>query len=291
METHVAAEPEDDDDVTDRRQRLVRDAIARLPEADRSLLAARHLGGQRTGEMAAQLGLSPAAVSMRLTRARDALRRVLSGELGDEARLAGIRVDSGAWRPTPLWCTECGNERLQMRRTADRVAFRCAACAPQPGAIGSEFRLANRTFSRILGGVAQPAALVRRAATWSHGYFSRPGASRQATCTACGQLAPLLPYRRADPRLRLRHRVGLHVRCEACGESVSTSLGGLVACRPEAARLRDRAGRVRAVEAIATQVDGQAAFVAGQRAVQGSAAIEVVVAADTLRVLSVRTTT
>jgi RNA polymerase sigma-70 factor (ECF subfamily) len=291
MAVDPSAEPDTDDDVTDGRAQLVRRAMARLSDADRSLLSARHLEGRRTGELAAQLGLSPAAASMRLTRASSALRRVLTEELSDEARSVGLRIGSGAWRPTPLWCTECGSARLEMLRSADRVAVRCRACISGPDGVGSEFQLGNRTLARIFAGVSQPAALARRAATWSHDYFSRPAEARQAPCTACGRLAPLLPYRRSDPALPLRHRVGLHVRGGACGETVSTSLGGLVASRPEAIQLRARAGRVRAIGAVATQVDGRAALVAGQRAIRGSAAVEVVVAADTLRLLSVRATT
>ncbi len=278
------------DDVVERREQLVQRALARLPEASRSLLTARLLTGQSTGRLAVQLGLSPAAVSMRLTRAGTLLRRVLTDELGDEARAAGLRLGRPGWRATPLWCTDCGNRRLEMRRTDRHVAFRCPGCASHPDSVGSEFRLANRTFANVLGGITQPAALARRAAAWSHDYFGRPGESGQAPCTACGRLAPLLPYRHTAPELGLRHRVGLHVSCGACGETVSSSLGGLVASMPQSAQLRARAGRVRAVDAFPVQVDGRAALVAGQRAVQGSAAVELVVAADTIRVLSVRTT-
>ena len=278
------------DDVVERREQLVQHALARLPEASRSLLSARLLGGQSTGALAAQLGLSPAAVSMRLTRAGTALRRVLTDELGEEARSAGIRLGRSGWRPTPLWCGDCGGRRLEMRRTDHHVAFRCPGCCPHPDGVGSEFRLANRTFGTVLRGIAQPAALARRAAAWSHDYFDRPGESGQAPCTACGRLARMLPYRRSAPALALRHRVGLHVTCDACGETVSTSLGGLIAARPEAAQLRARARRVRAVDAVPAQVDGRAAFVAGLQAVGGTASVELVVAADTLRVISVRTT-
>jgi RNA polymerase sigma factor (sigma-70 family) len=287
----LAAPREAEADGPELREELIHRALARMAPAGRSLVAARLLGGQSTSAMATRLGLSPAALSMRLTRARAEFRRVLVDELGEEARAAGIRVRGGGWRPTPLWCTECGAQRLEVRRTAAQVAFRCAACASHPGEVGSAFALRNRTFAGLFDRIAQPAAVARRAAAWSHDYFSRPGHSGQAPCTACGRLARMLPYRRTAPDLALRHRVGLHVRCAACRETVSTSLGGLVASRPEALQLRERAGRVRATETVPTQVDGRAALVAGQRALRGSAAIEVVVAADTLRLLSVRTTT
>ena len=278
-----------DDDSVERRQHLAQSALRRLPAASRSLLADRVLAGRRTDAIAEERGLSPAAASMRLTRARDALRRVITDELAHEARSAGIRVGHPGWRPTPLWCTDCGDRRLESRRTDDHVAFRCPACASHPQAVGSAFRLANPTFAALLGGVVQPAAVARRAAAWSHAYFTPGGGAAQAPCTACGQLAPLAAYRRTDARLALRHRVGLQVSCPACGETVSSSLGGMAASLPESRELRARVGRVRATEAMTTQVDGRSALVVGQRAAQGSAGVEMVVAADTLRLIHVRT--
>jgi RNA polymerase sigma-70 factor (ECF subfamily) len=286
----VAAGPDAADDVGERRVLLAHRALGRLPGPGRSLLTARLVDGRATSEIADQLGLSASAVSMRLTRARAALRQVITDDLADDARSAGIRIGHSGWRPTPLWCTECGNGRLESRRADDQIAFRCTACASHPGAIGSAFRLGNRTFAHLFGTVTQPAAIVRRAATWSHGYFGHSWMSGQVPCTACGHLARLVPYRRTVPRMALRHRRGLHVRCDACGETVSTSLGGLLASLPEARELQRTAGRVRATETVPTHVDGQPALVVGQRAVAGTAGVEMVVAADTLRPIDVRTT-
>jgi RNA polymerase sigma-70 factor, ECF subfamily len=64
----------------------VRAALARLPEADREVLVLRYLEELATDEVAAVLGISPAAVKMRHRRALDRLARFLQDpERGDDA--------------------------------------------------------------------------------------------------------------------------------------------------------------------------------------------------------------
>ena len=57
----------------------VREAIARLPQADREVVVLRHLEGLHPADIAAVLGTSPGAVEVRLSRARQRLK----GLLGD----------------------------------------------------------------------------------------------------------------------------------------------------------------------------------------------------------------
>ena len=77
---HRVSEPEEPRDsveeAIDRSQtrRLVRDAIARLPESYRTILLLRDIEELTTAEAAATLGLSENAVKIRLHRARQALR-------------------------------------------------------------------------------------------------------------------------------------------------------------------------------------------------------------------------
>jgi len=63
-------------------RRLVRAAIARLPETYRTVLVLRDLEELDTAEVAELLGATPNAVKIRLHRARQALRELLDRELG-----------------------------------------------------------------------------------------------------------------------------------------------------------------------------------------------------------------
>jgi RNA polymerase sigma factor (sigma-70 family) len=80
---HRVAEPEEArasaEEAIDRSQtrRLVRAAIARLPENYRTILLLRDIEELSTAEAAALLGLSENAVKIRLHRARQALRSLI----------------------------------------------------------------------------------------------------------------------------------------------------------------------------------------------------------------------
>lgn len=77
------------DDVVERMesaqlQKVVRDAIDRLPENYRSVLVLRDIEGLSTEEAAMALGIRPEATKMRLHRARQALRTLLEPHFAQE---------------------------------------------------------------------------------------------------------------------------------------------------------------------------------------------------------------
>jgi RNA polymerase sigma-70 factor, ECF subfamily len=65
-------------------RRRVRDALARLPERDREVLAMRHLEHLSVKEIAAALGLSESAVKVRHVRALERLRGLLDEECRED---------------------------------------------------------------------------------------------------------------------------------------------------------------------------------------------------------------
>ena len=66
----------------ERRLRFLREALDELDEADRALLTGKYLLGQSDELLAQRLGVKPASVRMRLTRARRELRRRIEGKEG-----------------------------------------------------------------------------------------------------------------------------------------------------------------------------------------------------------------
>ena len=67
-----------------RLQKVVRDAIDRLPENYRTVLLLRDIEGLSTEESAQALGIRPEAAKMRLHRARQALRTLLEPHFAEE---------------------------------------------------------------------------------------------------------------------------------------------------------------------------------------------------------------
>lgn len=94
-----------------------------LPPQSRDAMVQRYVHDRTHQEIAGSLGISSAAVSMRLTRGKQSLRQALA---------------EAEWRPSGSTCPQCGTRKLLMRRTrewalhyfsggagADAVCTRC----------------------------------------------------------------------------------------------------------------------------------------------------------------------
>lgn len=230
-------------------------ALGLLQPDARDVLVRRYLHDATHAEIAASLGVSEDAVSMRLARGKRELRRLLAPD---------------EWRATRVWCSTCGRRTLLQRTTATEIAFRCPAC--DTGAMSHHVDLTNPFFARLMGDVARPTAILGRLAKWSRRYFE-PGVS-PAACPACA----------ARTRIVLDgDRLGLCAVCATCGRGVSSSVRGIAGSLPEVrAFRRARIGRGRLVEH-----GGVPAVAVRCEDVLGTAAIDAVFARDTLRLLTV----
>lgn len=247
-------------------EELLDSALALLPPVTRDVLVHHYVEGSPHADIAERLGISEDAVSMRISRGRVVLRRLLARELGEEPY--------DGWRETRVWCSTCGSRRLQMLHDERTVAFRCPGCAPTTTAA---YDLGNPSFARVVGDLVRPTAILSRAAAWSTDYFA--AGAGENDCTRCGR----------PVRLR-RHegwkRRGLHGKCRGCSEEVWTSVQGLAQSRPEARAFRAEHSRVRTLPARDVHYDGAEATLVRLESARGNAALDVVFARDTLRVLA-----
>jgi RNA polymerase sigma-70 factor (ECF subfamily) len=249
-------------------------ALAELPGETRDVLVQRYVQDAPRTEIASRLGVSVDAVSMRLTRGKALLRRLLAAELSEAPH---------GWSETRAWCVDCGRRTLLMRREAT-LALRCPSCQPGEDDRSVDLSLENPVYARLVGELVQPAAIIRRIGEWSAGYF-QPG-SGHVSCTRCGGRSRLRVHRRGDVRSGDAHALGLVAACPACGEQAWSSAAAVALAQPEVHAFRRTHRRLRALPA--RRVDaGVPALVIGYEDVLGSATAEVVLARDTLRVLSV----
>lgn len=257
-------------------------ALTLLPEPTRRILLGRYVEESPLAEIAARLGLSEAAVSMRLTRGKQQLRRLLGDELREEALAFGLAHADDSWQETRLWCAMCGSRHLQMRLSSAPavVSFRCPDCDREPDVPGSIFPLTNTAFAQLVGELRRPSAILKRTTAWVHDYFRRALAEREIPCTNCGRPAPLqmtpspepIPWY-AEP---LRELPRLTVVCDACGEGCSSSFAGLVGALPEVRRFRREHPRVRILPPREVEAAGRDAVVLGFESLARTARIEVV---------------
>jgi RNA polymerase sigma factor (sigma-70 family) len=242
-------------------------ALALLPPATRDVLVHRYVHDLPHAEIAALLSLSTDAVSMRLSRGKIALRRLLADEVAAQP--------CEVWQQTRAWCSLCADSRLEMRRDEQVVAVRCRGCGPEPTAV---YDLRNPFFAELVGDLVRPGAILTRAAEWSASYFA-PGAG-EVDCLRCGAAAGLV-----------RHdgdgRVGLHGVCRACGTEMWSSAHGIAQSQPAVRAFRRTHPRAAATSTWSVEHEGVAAEVVRFEPRARNAVADVVLARDTLRVLAV----
>jgi RNA polymerase sigma-70 factor (ECF subfamily) len=186
-----------------------------LPPDTRAVLLQRYVHERSHEEIAGSLGISADAVSMRLTRGKQALRRVLA---------------ESDWRPTGITCSQCGTRKLLMRRTKGEIELTCTACSRD---VLVRYPLDNPQFARLVGDLERPTAMMRRVGDWTLRYFAG-GEGARAECTRCARSVTVRAH------VREGGNRGLYVRCEVCGEEVWSSLVGLAGALPRVRELRAR---------------------------------------------------
>ena len=265
----VSAEPCADDATLDAQLESLElaAALGRLTPLTRQVLEQRYVEDQPHAEIARRTGLSSDAVSMRISRGTAELRHLLDGP--------GFGRESTRWSGTRLWCSQCGTRRLEIQHDPHRVAFRCRSCND---GVSSEFDLTNPAFALVFGDLVQPAAILGRAARWSSAYFA--AGARHVPCTRCGRSLTLRRY-------EARGRDGLAGLCRSCGEAISCSAEGLAQATGAVRELRRRHPRARLDRRWTIEREGVPATVIRFAAPTSSATADVVLARDTLRLLTV----
>jgi len=266
-------------------------ALALLPPETRDVLIQRYVHESPHAEIADRLGVSEDAVSMRLTRGKLVLRRMLASDLRPDAIAHDLLDSADDWRETRVWCTECGRGKLAMRRepAPGGVSFRCPTCHPNPGELSAEFRLEHPVFARLVGDLVRPSAILNRVSDWSAGYFAT--GSERVECTRCGRTAALRPHVREDVASERSYRHGLVVSCDGCGDVGWSSISSLALARPEVRGFRREHPRLRALPVREVSLGGTSALLLRYEDVLGSAGVDVLFARDTLRLLGVHTAT
>jgi RNA polymerase sigma factor (sigma-70 family) len=247
----VAELPEPVAPVEDRIEEL----LELLPPDTRPVLVERYVHDRSHEEIAGSLGISADAVSMRLTRGKQALRRILA---------------ETEWCPTGVTCPQCGTRKLLMRGTTSAIELTCIGCSRD---VLVRYPLDNPQFARLVSGLERPTAMMRRVGDWALRYFAG-GEGAGAECTRCARPVTVRAH------VRESGNRGLYVRCEACGEEVWSSLVGLAAALPEVRELRTRRLiEVRDVQSVVSIVHGavdggrtvEVAFERGTYALLGAA--------------------
>lgn len=271
---------EDDFDVEVELERaelaaLLDRALALLPPATRAVLIARYIEDSPQKEVAARLGMSEAAVGMRVQRGKLYLRRILMTRMPDEAAAYGLLETESRWQETRMWCPRCGAHRLRACWADGRneLRTRCRGC---DGAHGYNYVVSPGFFDGIHA--FKPAiSRVLRATDELHREAVREGP--MPPCPHCRRRVPLLPHPSG---------YGFALRCVECGSGYDHDVGHLALSLPEGRSFWRDHPRVRTELSEEMEVMGRRALVVGLESATGNAHLDVVFALGDFKVLGVR---
>ena len=250
-------------------------ALALLPAETRMALVQRYIEDAPQALIAERLGLSEGAVAMRLSRGKLSLRRILAGELRDDAvALEVFGRETSTWEPTRIWCPICGEQRLigWFDRMVGTLMLRCPGCFPAHGL----YQVRSRHQPYIYAGVHSLKAAYRRMLVFCDDYYQRALAEDRAICHTCGGAATVHPFLPECELPRIRGWRGAHIYCAICNESVHASLDGLMLSLPTVRTFWQQEGRIRTLPEREIEVDGRAAIVTRFESCSSSATIDLV---------------
>lgn len=285
----IDLDPEDwaaDDSEIDRvveRQELVDvldRVLDRLPSETREILINYYVDELPQAEIAAIYGLSAAAVKMRLYRGRLRLLDDLTKSLPSKA--------TDAWHETRIWCPSCGHRRLLGRFDQDnlngRFSLKCPDCHPNPQFLHSQ--VANSWG--ILGTIRTFKPALNRIAKWVSNSYQQILLDGSLACPNCGrQNSPRLHLSEALPSYARRQQ-GIHVWCDTCGiVTWENTLSGLLLSLPATNKFWLEHPRIQTLPQREMEIDGAPAIVTTYASLTNSDQLDVVVAADTFRILAV----
>ena len=262
-------------------------ALALLPPTTRSALVARYVLELPQAEISSRLGVSEGAVEARLHRGKLALRRVLAAELREEAVAHGLATpDPLAWQETRIWCPFCGRRKLAglVDHDLGDAAFRCFHCESIP-----ERQISHTFGADVLGGVTSYKAVLSRQIGWLHRHYRFALDHSQVSCPFCGQESRVercLP-RHAPPWFA--GSAGMQIICPACGITDANPLQYLVLDLPQTQQFWRTHPRMRVLPDRPITFQGHEALLTTYESVDGSARLEAVSDAQTLKVLRVHT--
>ena len=249
-------------------------ALALLPTETREILIRKFVADLPYKTIASQLGLSENGVAVRVHRGKLAIKRLLQTELQAEAEMFGLVGSEGIWRETRIWCTKCGQKRLEGRLDEVEFALCCPVCDAEERSYHSQDTFSDysqcKTFRPVLNRFNQEMEQL----------FSTARQKGGQACRACGswlQLKKGLPCYAPDS---LKNADGLHLYCPECNAGSYTTLDGLALFHPLGWEFWKQEQRIRTLPQQPLEAEGVPAIHIPFESMKGDGKLDLIVTAD-----------
>lgn len=269
------------------RVELLERALRLLPQETRDMLVARYLAETPLRDIALRSGLSEATLSVRLHRARQALRQVLATTLREDAAAYGlIEQASETWQETRIWCPVCGQARLygRLSGTPTHLRLHCMRCSDTHEPFVDHLSLLG-----LLDGIKTFKAALNRVMVWGDTYYHRGTVSGEVQCHRCSRPAPLLVNHSSDtPPSHTYRKLGVHAKC-SCKAINNSELAGMALFTPDGQAFWRAHPRIHLIPERHIETGGRDAIVIGYKSVTGSAAFDAIYTHDTFELITTTT--
>lgn len=260
-------------------------ALGLLPAATRDVLIARFIEERPHAEIAARLGLSEGAVTVRVHRGKLALRNLLTGpELRAEAEALGLTASTDDWHQTRIVCPFCGQHSLLLRQveTTGELWYRCARNCVPTGTIMSGSRA-----SADGAALRSPKSILARELNALHIQYRKMLVEGESRCDICGRSLPVTHSLSEDWREPSGSSRGLQVYCPGCDALNTASMWHLTLDTPQAQRFWRRHPRMHALPVTELEFEGRSALHTGFVSRDGTARLDVIADRDTYEVMRI----
>ncbi len=262
-------------------------AMALLPPETRTALVNHYIEDLPQAEIASRLGISEGTLGVRLHRGRLALQRILSTEYKQELDTYDMHIaTSTGWQQTPLWCFQCGQQRLLGRLSASQRQFvlRCTRCDCEPEGYTINHVAYQTDQAQIFTGNQGYKRALKQLRKWSHLYYQQGLQDRTVVCMKCGRIAPLYMGIPADAPISAQESCGVHVEC-VCQPINFQTLSSFALALPEGERFSRAHPRIRTLPELLIERDGREVLVKCFESITEAAALDVLFVRDTLEVV------
>jgi RNA polymerase sigma factor (sigma-70 family) len=252
--------------------KLLDKALDLVPPETKAAFLARYIEELPIAEIAARLNTSEGALSVRLSRGRVTLERVLTHDFGEQ-----FGVGSSDWQQTTLWCYKCGRDKLESQYNipAGKLYLRCRTCSKEDQSLLNS----TNALPQVLSGARTLRAAKHRLDAWSYSYYIPGLRSGIVTCVLCGQsVTPMLSIGYGGTLI--------DASCAACHSTNTHSLAGYALLTPEGQRFHQQQERIEfVVEQQLSDVNGHPAVLIAYQSVVRTRRFDFVFATDTYDVL------
>lgn len=259
-------------------------AMALLPDTTRDVLVGKYIAESRHAEIAAELGLTENAVTVRLHRGKVALRKLLTTELRADAETFGLLSSADEWTETRIWCPLCGQRQMMGISNESEFALRCPTCSD-----AFKTNLLGIDWTRMERPARLPKSyrpMMKRIVAELHTRYTTALTQGQYVCPTCQSESPVHCHFPESAPPSMRHLRGVHIFCAACNEISWTSLSMIALSSPEGLRFYQEHARVHSLPEQEIEFNGAPALVVSATSVADSARLDVIVHRDTFVTLS-----